>query len=444
MDTRLREFEPIQIQKYVPELDLLNNPILKPQEKEFLANFYEFLEKVLDTDLAALEELNYFVEEPTQDKKLVIVNNIMKKLADHGYYSTILNEENFEVGKVTRNALIAFALCGGRWSESSERYIAGNWSIEMGRLAGGTLYCNPVNYKATETQKEKFLIPVAKDGTIAASAMTEFNAGSDIASMELNLQVGDDKITAKGKKVFITNGMLADYIILYGRLNNGPLGAVIVDTEHQKLKNFRSARIRTYGMNDAFVSRLIFDRVEIPKENLLYGHGLDIAFHQLTEERLVIAAEALGDAMKKLLYSHTYALHRRQFERRLHEYQVIRFPISKNIRTLNLLITALINYSRELDARPELIGSKHMAAQAMGLKISSSELAFESAIHCFRTMGGRGFIRQYSMQIGLLDPYCMIHGGGSNYVLEDSESRRFFKTKPSREEIEDIIPKVPY
>lgn len=104
MDTRLREFEPIQIQKYVPELDLLNNPILKPQEKEFLANFYEFLEKVLDTDLAALEELNYFVEEPTQDKKLVIVNNIMKKLADHGYYSTILNEENFEVGKVTRNA----------------------------------------------------------------------------------------------------------------------------------------------------------------------------------------------------------------------------------------------------------------------------------------------------------------------------------------------------
>ncbi|MFX0187593.1 MAG: acyl-CoA dehydrogenase family protein [Candidatus Hodarchaeota archaeon] len=442
MDTRLRDFEPIRIQKYVPELDLLANPLLTPQEKEFLSDFYDFLERDLDTDLKALEELDYFVEEPTQDKKRVIVINILKKLADNGYYSTILNDDDFEVGKITRNALIAYALCGGRWSESSEQYIAGNYSVEMGRLSGGTLYCNPVNYKATEQQKEKFLVPVAKDGAPAASAMTEFNAGSDIARMELNIQIKDDKAILKGKKVFITNGMIADYIIVYGRINNGPLGAIIIDTENQQLKNFRSARIRTYGMTDAFVSRLIFDRVEQPLENLLHGNGLDIAFHQLTEERLVISAEALGDAMKKLLYSHTYALHRRQFERRLHQYQVIRFPISKNIREMNLLISTLINYARELDRRPELASSKLMAAQAMGLKISSTELGFESAIHCFRTMGGRGFIRQYSNPIGLLDPYCMIHGGGSNYVLEDSESRRYFKYKPTRREIEDVIPRI--
>ena len=161
MDTRLRDFEPIRIQRYVHELDLLANPLLTPQEKEFLSEFYDFLERDLDKDLKALEELDYFVEEPTQDKKKDIVVRILKKLAENGYYSTILNEDEYEVGKITRNALIAYALCGGRWSESSERYIAGNYSIEMGRLAGGTLYCNPVNYKATERQKEKFLIPVA-------------------------------------------------------------------------------------------------------------------------------------------------------------------------------------------------------------------------------------------------------------------------------------------
>lgn len=408
MDTRLSEFEEIKIQKYVQELDLLASPILNSSEKEFLAEFYEFLEEQIDPELKKLEELNYFVEEPTQEKKKAIVVGIMKKLAEKGYYSTVLNEEDYEVGRITRNALIAYGLCGGRWSESSERYIAGNYSVEMGRLAGGTLFCNPVAYKANQYQWENFLVPVARDGAIGASAMTEFNAGSDIFRMELNLQVTEDKVVAKGKKVFITNGMLADYIILYGRINNGSLGAVIVDTEHQQLKNFRSARIRTYGMTDAFVSRLIFDRVEIPRENLLPGNGLDIAFHQLTEERLVISAEALGDAMKKLLYSHTYALHRRQFEKRLHQYQVIRFPISKNIREMNLLLAALISYTRELDRRPELGNSKLMAAQAMGLKISATELGFESAIHCFRTMGGRGFIRQYSNPIGLMDPYCMI------------------------------------
>ena len=444
MDTRITEFKPIEIIRYVPELDLLSNPILNAKEKEFLADIYDFMEKELDPELKKLEDLNYLVEEPTQDKKRDSVIGIMKKLAENGYYSTILNTEDYEVGRIVRNALIAFAICGGRWSDYSERYIAGNYSIEMGRLSGGTLYCNPVNFASDEWQKEQFLIPVAKDGQIGASAMTEFNAGSDIFRMEMRFHEKDNKLIAKGKKLFITNGMIADYIVVYGRLDNGQLGAVIVDTEHQKLKDFRSTRVRTYGMTDAFVSRLIFDRVELPKENMLHGHGLDIAFHQLTEERLVISAEALGDAMKKLLYSHAYALQRMQFEKRLHQYQVIRFPISKKIRELNLMFSALIQYARQMDEHPELANSKLMAANAMGLKISSTELGFESAIHCFRTLGGRGFTRQYANEIGLLDPYCMLHGGGSNYVLEDSESRRFFKYKPTRGEVEDVIHKIDY
>ncbi|MHA2054401.1 MAG: acyl-CoA dehydrogenase family protein [Candidatus Hodarchaeales archaeon] len=133
-----------------------------------------------------------------------------------------------------------------------------------------------------------------------------------------------------------------------------------------------------------------------------------------------------------------------QFDKRLHQYQVIRFPISKKIRELNLMFSALIQYARQMDEHPELASSKLMAANAMGLKISSTELGFESAIHCFRTLGGRGFTRQYANEIGLLDPYCMLHGGGSNYVLEDSESRRFFKYKPTRREEEDVIPKIDY
>ncbi|MFW9896268.1 MAG: hypothetical protein ACFFD7_10730, partial [Candidatus Thorarchaeota archaeon] len=227
MDTRITEFKPIEIIRYVPELDLLSNPILNSKEKEFLADLYDFMEKELDPELRKLEDLNYLVEEPTQDKKKELVVGIMKKLSDKGYYSTILNTEGFEVGRIIRNALIALAICGGKWSDYSEKYIAGNYSIEMGRLAGGTLYCNPVNYASDGVQKDKFLVPVAKNGEIGASAMTEFNAGSDILSMELRLHERDNNLIAKGKKLFITNGMIADYIILYGRLDNGQLAAVV-------------------------------------------------------------------------------------------------------------------------------------------------------------------------------------------------------------------------
>ena len=202
MDVRLDEFETISIERYIAELDLLNNPILNAKEKEFLSEFYSFMEKDLEQDLRTLEELNYKAEEPIQEKKKKIVANFMKKLAEKGYYSTVIDLEEHEVGNVTRNALIALALCGGFWSSNSDRYVNGNWSIEMGRLAGGTLYCNPVNYKANDFQREKYLIPVVKYGLMAASAMTEFNAGSDIVRIELKLDDKGDKVIAKGKKTF--------------------------------------------------------------------------------------------------------------------------------------------------------------------------------------------------------------------------------------------------
>jgi alkylation response protein AidB-like acyl-CoA dehydrogenase len=429
MDTRLPEFPKLEISRNIPELDLLNNPILDVKEKEFLAELFEYMEENLEKDLNALEDLNYSAEEPIQEKKREIVINFMKKLAEKGYYSTVIDFEQHDVGNVTRNALIALALCGGFWSPNSDRYVNGNWSIEMGRLAGGTLYCNPVNYKANDFQREKYLIPVVKYGLMAASAMTEFNAGSDIVRIELRLDDKGDKIIANGKKLFITNGMLAENIILYGRLNNGRLGGIIVDTNHQQLKNFESSRVRTYGMNDAFVSRLVFNDVELPKENLLEGDGLDIMFHQLTEERLVISAEAIGDCIKKLFYSHSFALQREQFKHKLYQYQIIRFPITENMRQTNLFLSALINYAREIDTHPQSASSKLMANQAMGLKIQTCELAFQSSIDLYRTMGGRAFTEQYCNQFGLLDAFCMIHGGGSHFVLGDAESRRFFKTK---------------
>ncbi|GAI66447.1 unnamed protein product, partial [marine sediment metagenome] len=138
-------------------------------------------------------------------------------------------------GRITRNALIAYALCGGRWSEYSERYIAGNYSVEMGRLAGGTLYCNPVNYASNEAQKEKFLTPVAKDGQIGASAMTEFNAGSDIFNMELSLLEKDDKIITKGRAEDSFRKTMAEIAVKnrgYARMNpyaHGPMKITVED-----------------------------------------------------------------------------------------------------------------------------------------------------------------------------------------------------------------------
>src|SRR4030042_6318134 len=180
MDIRFEEFTPLRIIRNLPECDLLANPLLTAKEKEFVNHFYDFLERDLDDDIKKLEELNYFVEVPTQDQKAQIIVKIMRKLAQKGYYSVVLDKDKYSVGHLMRNCLIAFALCGGRWSEASDKYVGGNWSVEMGRLAGGTLFCNPVDYKANKYQREHYLIPVARDGVVAAWAMTDFVGGSAI------------------------------------------------------------------------------------------------------------------------------------------------------------------------------------------------------------------------------------------------------------------------
>ncbi|MEJ2250161.1 MAG: acyl-CoA dehydrogenase [Candidatus Lokiarchaeota archaeon] len=427
MDVRLNEFERLE-PEYVPELNLLELPILNSDEKEFLRKFYNFIEEELVNKLKSLENLNYMAEEQIQEKKKDMIINIMKILSTKGYYSTIGNNQEESIGRITRNALIALALCGGFYSENLNRYIPGNWSVEMGRLAGGTLYCNPVNYKANEYQRKNFLYPVTKDGAPAASAMTEFNAGSDIFRLECKFKGEGDNIVVDGKKLFITNGMIADYVVLYGRLE-GSLRALLINTEHQQLENFKSSRVRMFGMKDAFVSRLVFDGTVIPKMNLMEGDGLDIMFHQLTEERLVISAEAIGDIINKTFYSHAWAKKRQQFERKLNQFQIIRIPITEGLRKISFYLSALINYTREMDSNSELGRSKLMASSAMGLKIDTCELAFDNSNDLYRTMGGRAFTEQYSNQFGLLDAFCMLHGGGSHYVLADAESRRFFKTK---------------
>ncbi len=83
------------------------------------------MENELNIELRKLEELNYLVGEPNQEKKKEIVVRIMSKLAEKEFYSTILNKKDYKIGRITRNALIAYALCGGRWSEYSERYSDG-------------------------------------------------------------------------------------------------------------------------------------------------------------------------------------------------------------------------------------------------------------------------------------------------------------------------------
>ena len=94
MDTRISEFSPIKIARYVSELDLLSNPVLNTQEKEFLADLYDFMEKILDPELKKLEELNYLEEEPIQVKKRAIVIDIMKKL------DKVLGVMSFEEDKI--------------------------------------------------------------------------------------------------------------------------------------------------------------------------------------------------------------------------------------------------------------------------------------------------------------------------------------------------------
>ncbi len=186
----------------------------------------------------------------------------------------------------------------------------------------------------SEEQKKKFLTPLAQGEKLGAYALTEPGAGSDAANIQLSAKEDGDDYILNGTKLWITNGDIADIIVVYAVTNpelraKGGITAFIVEADSP---GFSANRIEDkMGLRGSATAELVFQDVRVPKKNLLgqLGMGFVIAMQTLDESRLSLAAATIGAAKEVIDMSVNFATKRNAFNRPIAQFQAIQFMIAE-------------------------------------------------------------------------------------------------------------------
>jgi len=271
-----------------------------------------------------------------------------------------------------------------------------------------------IRHYGTEEQKRKYLVSAVKGETLGALAVTEPEAGSDVAAMRTEAVLDGDHYVINGNKIFISNGARADWVVVAAKTDkdagyNG-ISEFIVDTNTPGFEVSR--KLDKVGLRSNDTAELFFTDMRVPKENLL--GELNKGFYQIMSnfqpERLLIAIGAYGAAELALEQTIQYVKERTQFGRPIGKMQHNAFKITELATKVEaakeLSYRAADMYNRGLDCLKEVSMAKWFA----------SEVANEVLYHCMQLMGGYGYMMEYPIQRAWRDLRIMTIVGGTTEI----------------------------
>ncbi|MFE3846164.1 acyl-CoA dehydrogenase [Thermoplasmatota archaeon] len=254
----------------------------------------------------------------------------------------------------------------------------------------------PIMKYGNEDQKKKYLPILAKGEKIGAFAATEPNAGSDLGALRTSAELKEDKYIINGDKTFITSGPEAGIIIVFAvtdkKLGTKGISAFIIESD---MKGYKVGSIfEKLGINASKTSELIFENMEVPKENLLgkEGEGFKIALATLDGGRIGIASQAVGIAQAALDESIEYSKQRQQFGRPISKFQAIQWMIADMATKIEASRYLVYNAAYKKD-----IGERISKEAAMA-KLFASDTAMDAAIKAVQIHGGYGYTKEYTVE----------------------------------------------
>jgi len=275
------------------------------------------------------------------------------------------------------------ALCLCRETLARHSGLA-DFSFAMQGLGSG-----PISIAGTDEQKEAWLPAVGRGEKIAAFALSEPDAGSDVAAMKTTAEADRDSYILNGEKTWISNGGIADFYTVFVRCGEEPgargLGAFIVDADTPGLKI--AERIEVIAPHP--LARLRFDDCRVPKSQMLGGpgEGFKIAMATLDVFRSTVAAAALGLARRAFDEAVSRSLKRRAFGQRLADFQLTKAKIADMATAIDAM--ALLVY-RAAWTRDCVAG--RVTREASMAKMSTTETAQQVIDQALQLFGGLGVV----------------------------------------------------
>lgn len=334
----------------------------------------EFAEKELTKELQEeVEESGIFPKE------------VLDKMAKAGFFGIKIPRELGGQGADARSYVLVMEEIA-RVSAVASLYVSSPNS-----LSGG-----PLLLSGTDEQKEKYLRPVVTGEKILAFGLTEPGAGSDAGGMTTTAVEDGDYYVLNGRKTFITMAPLSDFAVIYAKtdMSKGSKGitAFIVDMKQEGVSCGKAED--KMGLHGCATSDIILEQVRVHKSNVLgeINKGFINAMKTLDTGRMGVAAQSIGVAQACLDEAVKYAKERKQFGRRIGDFQAIGFMIADMATKLEAAKQLVYKTAYLMDTRQDASMNASMA------KYYAAEVCNEIAAKAVQIHGGYGYISDYKIE----------------------------------------------
>lgn len=274
-----------------------------------------------------------------------------------------------------------------------------------------------------EEQRQRWLPGLAAGTTLLAIAMTEPGAGSDLAGIRTTAVLDGDHYVLNGAKTFITNGLLADLVVVVARTSTDTAdrrkGLSLLVVENGMEGFTRGRTLDKIGLKSQDTTELSFVDVHVPAANLLGEEGKGFAYlgHNLPQERLAIAVGSVAQSRAALEATIEYVTQREVFGKTVSDFQNTKFELAA--------VYAEVEAAQSLLDRAilALVDGELSAADAAATKLFCTEMQARAVDRCLQLFGGYGYITEFPIARLYADARVSRIYGGSSEVMKSIISK---------------------
>jgi alkylation response protein AidB-like acyl-CoA dehydrogenase len=348
---------------------------------------FEFTEEQLAVRDAA-RDFAQNVLKPTvidRDEEQRFATEEVKQLAELGFLGMMVDPKYGGGGMDTVSYVLAM-----------EELSKIDSSVSVLVSVNNSLVCWGLETFASEEQKMKYLVPLAKGEKIGAFCLSEPEAGSDATSQQTTAIDMGDHYLLNGTKNWITNGSSASTYLVIAQTDKekGHRGINALIVERGMEGFIVGAKENKLGIRGSDTHTLMFQDVKVPKENRIGedGFGFKFAMKTLSGGRIGIAAQALGIASGAYELALAYSKERKAFGKEIYKHQAIAFKLAD--------MATEIEAARLLCVKAAVLKDQHQdydLASSMA-KVFSSEVAMKTTVEAVQVHGGYGFVKEYHVE----------------------------------------------
>src|SRR6516162_7633812 len=298
-------------------------------------------------------------------------------------------------------------------------------SVGLSYGAHSNLCVNQIRRNGSEAQKRKYLPKLISGEHVGSLAMSEPSAGSDVVSMKTRADKKGDRFVLNGNKMWITNGPVAETLVVYAKTdpNGGPRGITAFIIE-KGMKGFSTAqKLDKLGMRGSDTCELVFDNCEVPEENVLgeVGRGVNVLMSGLDYERAVLAAGPIGIMQACMDVVLPYVHERKQFGQPIGGFQLVQGKIADMYTTMNASRAYVYAVAKACDR------GQTTREDAAGAILYAAEKATQCALDAIQLLGGNGYINDYPTGRLLRDAKLYEIGAGTSEIRRMLIGRELFE-----------------